>query len=675
MTAPRRCIVIPAIKKNAVIPDQLVKRLAGVTLIQRAIDTARSVAEAADIVVVTDSQEIALVCERNGVRHHYNASLRFTSLDIVRELRGVLDDLAATYPYLVIYRASCPLLTGHDIDDAFDRFRNEGADVLVTVKSIRQRVWEKRDGSLDAILADDGADDGADGGPQDGQEGDASAGNTPAGSDGSGGVAGHASPSREVYVESKALVMLRASALAPGATPRVMPYFLNDRAIEINSYQDWWLCEKLLERRHIVFVVAGYPAIGMGHVFRALMLAHEISDHKITFLCTRDSELAVKNIAARDYRTYIQQADDLAAGLAPGLAPGLAHDVLRLAPDLVVNDILDTDADYMLRLKAAGVRTVNFEDEGPGAAHADLVVNALYEEKHEDPRLLYGHRYFCLRDEFIAGERNPFRPQPQRVLVTFGGTDHSDFTRRTLDVIEPLCRERGIAISIVAGPGYAHREAMQAHVDALSSPLVEFTHATNVMSRKMEGADIAICSAGRTVYELAHMRVPAIVMAHHEREARHTFARARNGFAYLGVMHPFREGALRRAFTRMLDEGFRRTLHQRMQRLDFTRNKAGVVARIGALLAPAQGGTAPRRPSYIDELPFGPDFDLRSALIEQSASVEGVVTAHAAPPASTASTGVPLSGTHVVPVVPAAAGASDTPNRSGTPRGPHGDSA
>lgn len=650
MTAPRRCIVIPAIKKNAVIPDQLVKRLAGVTLIQRAIDTARSVAEAADIVVVTDSQEIALVCERNGVRHHYNASLRFTSLDIVRELRGVLDELAATYPYLVIYRASCPLLTGHDIDDAFDRFRNEGADVLVTVKSIRQRVWEKRDGSLDAILADEG--------PEDGQEGDsdADAGST------LGGSGGHASPSREVYVESKALVMLRAAALAPGATPRVMPYFLNDRAIEINSYQDWWLCEKLLERRHIVFVVAGYPAIGMGHVFRALMLAHEISDHKITFLCTRDSELAVKNIAARDYRTYIQHTEDLEAGLAPGLA----HDVLRLAPDLVVNDILDTSADYMLRLKAAGVRTVNFEDEGPGAAHADLVVNALYEEKHEDPRLLYGHRYFCLRDEFIAGERNEFRPQPKRVLVTFGGTDHSDFTRRTLDVIEPLCRERGIAISIVAGPGYAHREAMQAHVEALNSPLVEFTHATNVMSRKMEGADIAICSAGRTVYELAHMRVPAIVMAHHEREARHTFARARNGFAYLGVMHPFREGALRRAFTRMLDEDFRRTLHQRMQRLDFTRNKAGVVARIGALLAPAQGGTAPRRPSYIDELPFGPDFDLRSALIEQSPSAEGAVTASAATVASGASPhspDSPLSGAPVASTV------------SDTPRGPHGDTA
>ena len=39
----QRCIVIPALKKNAVIPDQLVKKLAGVTLMERAIHTARAV--------------------------------------------------------------------------------------------------------------------------------------------------------------------------------------------------------------------------------------------------------------------------------------------------------------------------------------------------------------------------------------------------------------------------------------------------------------------------------------------------------------------------------------------------------------------------------------------------------------------------------------------------------
>ena len=142
MTETRRCIVIPAIKKNAVIPDQLVKRLAGVTLIQRAIDTARSVVPAHDVVVVTDSQEISLICERNGVRVHYNAGLRFTSLDIITEMKSILRELGNDYGHIIVYRASCPLLTWVDIDDAYKTFLENEADCLVTVKSVRHRIWE-----------------------------------------------------------------------------------------------------------------------------------------------------------------------------------------------------------------------------------------------------------------------------------------------------------------------------------------------------------------------------------------------------------------------------------------------------------------------------------------------------------------------------------------------------
>jgi spore coat polysaccharide biosynthesis predicted glycosyltransferase SpsG len=302
------------------------------------------------------------------------------------------------------------------------------------------------------------------------------------------------------------------------------------------------------------------------------MLAHEIADHGIQFLCTRESELAVRSIAERDYSTVTQQGD-------------LADDVLALQPDLVVHDILDTEAAYIRRLKEAGIRVVNFEDEGSGAGEADLVVNALYSGRGRDARFLYGPRYFCLRDEFVSGRRNVFRPQAHSLLISFGGTDHSDFTRKTLDVVEPICRERGMDIRVVAGPGYAHRKALERHLAKLANPRLAFTYATNVMSRMMEGADMAVCSAGRTVFELAHMRVPAVVMAHHERELSHRFARAENGFCWLGLMWPdFHPGKLRRAFLRMLEPATRKKLFDRQSRLQFAKNKAHVVQRIVSLL-------------------------------------------------------------------------------------------
>lgn len=80
--------------------------------------------------------------------------------------------------------------------------------------------------------------------------------------------------------------------------------------------------------------------------------------------------------------------------------------------------------------------------------------------------------------------------------------------------------------------------------------LVRFTHATNVMSRMMEGVDFAIASAGRTVYELTHMRIPAVVLAHHSREDMHTFARPANGFTYLGVMETYDAAAVQKSIHR-----------------------------------------------------------------------------------------------------------------------------
>ncbi len=51
----------------------------------------------------------------------------------------------------------------------------------------------------------------------------------------------------------------------------------------------------------------------------------------------------------------------------------------------------------------------------------------------------------------------------------------------------------------------------------------------------MSKTDLAITSQGRTVFELASMGVPAVVLAQNEREAEHVFAGIQNGFINLGI--------------------------------------------------------------------------------------------------------------------------------------------
>ena len=228
-----RCLLVPAVKKNAVIPDQLVKKLAGKTLIARALETALGVVEPQDVIVVTDSDEIRLICERAGVGCRYDPGYNIKTLNIVSSLRPVLEELALSYGRIIIYRASSPLVTSADIEDAYTRFVGSGGDCLVTVKSLAFRLWEekgngekegnsKEGNSIDALLFNE--------------------------------------KEQKVYAESKSLLMLKASALSSGpdsdgAGSRAVPYFLHDRSIEITSYLDWWVCEKILQSRHIVFVV------------------------------------------------------------------------------------------------------------------------------------------------------------------------------------------------------------------------------------------------------------------------------------------------------------------------------------------------------------------------------------------------------------------------------------
>src|SRR4029078_10552353 len=81
-----------------------------------------------------------------------------------------------------------------------------------------------------------------------------------------------------------------------------------------------------------------------------------------------------------------------------------------IAPDLVINDVLDTSVTYVEALKRGGRLVVNFEDLGPGAAHADLVINAIYPERERLPNHYCGHRYYCPRPEFVVNTPGPIRP-------------------------------------------------------------------------------------------------------------------------------------------------------------------------------------------------------------------------------------------------------------------------
>ena len=149
-----------------------------------------------------------------------------------------------------------------------------------------------------------------------------------------------------------------------------------------------------------------------------------------------------------------------------------------------------------------------------------------------------------------------------------------------------FCEEQNIKIYVVTGGGYAFKEEFANYLQTLTYEHIEFTSATGVISQIMEKTPVAITSNGRTVYELAHMNIPSIVVSHHARERSHHFAEESQGFIHVGE---YKIGETERqileSFKKLvLSQEYRKQLFENIQPYDFVKNKSKVVNIILSLL-------------------------------------------------------------------------------------------
>ena len=181
---------------------------------------------------------------------------------------------------------------------------------------------------------------------------------------------------------------------------------------------------------------------------------------------------------------------------------------------------------------------------------ADLVFNAIYPEEEAKRRHYFGARYFCLREEFALTSPRPVATRVDRILVTFGGTDPNNLTKVVVDAIKGECHARDIEVIAVLGMGYRH--------DATALTANRVLRSIPNMADEMGAADLVFTSAGRTVFEVAAVGTPAIVLAQNARELTHTFARSAHGFLNLGLGTNVPAEEIRSQMISLLDDRTRR---------------------------------------------------------------------------------------------------------------------
>ncbi|NLB62257.1 MAG: acylneuraminate cytidylyltransferase, partial [Clostridiales bacterium] len=327
------------------------------------------------------------------------------------------------------------------------------------------------------------------------------------------------------YIEAGAFLITKRECVSEQTRigQNVIVYEISENeAIDIDSISDWVVAESILAKKRIVLRADGYKEIGMGHIYHCLTLAYNLTAHEVVFVTKNEHKDGINKLQSTNMNLKIVETDEEFFSF-----------LSEYKPDIVVNDTLDTEAEYVARLKMLSKRVVCIEDLGSGAHEADAVVNALYDGMEQGQNVYSGSDYVCLRDEFLYSKPAEFHAEVQNIVVLFGGTDPSNLTKKAYLAARELHKELpNTRFTFIAGIGY---DCDTNGIFTIEHENIFVVQDVNFISGILKTADLALTSQGRTVYELASMGVPSMVMAQNERERLHTFAQMENGFLNLGL--------------------------------------------------------------------------------------------------------------------------------------------
>ncbi|TSA00412.1 MAG: hypothetical protein D4R81_07775 [Nitrospiraceae bacterium] len=246
-----------------------------------------------------------------------------------------------------------------------------------------------------------------------------------------------------------------------------------------------------------MFRTEGNHQQGMGDLWGGLALADECvaqGDECIVVVSGGDEAIAM--ITERGHRFSV------------AISPAVEEKILlSFLPDVILVNQLNNPPSYIESLRRHATLVVTMDDTSEGAQRADLNINVLYHK----PGAVVEPQYIALREEFRVAHTisRSVRSEVKEVLVTQGGSDTYGFTPRIVRALErmtfrPHC-------TVVVGPAFRHHDELQEALSA-SSLGISVLRSVREMSRLMIDADLAVTAGGLTMFELACVGTPSVVV-------------------------------------------------------------------------------------------------------------------------------------------------------------------
>ncbi len=260
------------------------------------------------------------------------------------------------------------------------------------------------------------------------------------------------------------------------------------------------------------------PNIGSGHVMRAWALgqAWQKAGGRVEFITTAPPELLVARLEKEGFLVHLLPQ----AHPAPQDWKGTARALAAFEDAWLMLDGYHFDVAYHQGVREAGASLLVVDDNAHlDRYEADILLNQnahageLTYVHPPETRLLLGLDYVLLRQGFEP-EARPHRGTPEtarRILFTFGGADPLRLTEMSVGVLDRIDLPRLEATILTTG-GDSKTASLERTIEASSHEIRLEANAPDV-TKWMAWADFAVSSGGTTVWELAFMGVPSLVIA------------------------------------------------------------------------------------------------------------------------------------------------------------------
>lgn len=315
----------------------------------------------------------------------------------------------------------------------------------------------------------------------------------------------------------------------------------------------------------VAFYVGGGLEHGTGHLYRCRALARGLKRGEDSIFLVDEQKRDLLEICA-DVGGECLAVSGQSVGERAGSVRSLVRD---RDVDVLVLDLFEVEADHLRALRSATdeLPLVALDDYSITRPIPDVVIKPhLVEEWYgldsswEGTTLLTGPDYWILRPGLrdLARRERGIRGDPGTVLVTMGGSDPREVTR---NVVEVLGADGSVPhLTVVCGPGYPDLEGLRATAAEVPRETeIEIFHAPDDFDRLMFECDVAVTAGGYTVYELAALGTPMVILPWVDHQEKHAGAMESRGAAVaMEMAQNLEPTSLRGTVVELLDDQSRR---------------------------------------------------------------------------------------------------------------------